>query len=217
MITTWIRGTGILLLLFGVAVTAPGYAGAEPPVPTSGAVLYELTENLSLKALSRGQRKATSQLQGIALAGTPLCPAALAGAAPYCIINATGSDNISLTTGKGNFGGTFTVVSPFDNATDGPELVIGRGHFSGKMDFSPAILSGVPLGTVEGEVGINGSRPLPFTGVFRLPFVYPALGHGNNPLYLIDPTTWDSVEVAPTEQALGYATVKFEISFPPSN
>src|SRR2546430_4172134 len=51
------------LLLFGVAVTAPGYAVAEPPVPASGAVLYELTENLSLRALSKGQRKATSQLQ----------------------------------------------------------------------------------------------------------------------------------------------------------
>jgi hypothetical protein len=213
---TWIRETGILLLLFAVMVTAPSYAVAQPPVPTSGAVLYELTENLSLRALRQGQRRATSQLLGVALSGTPLCPAALAGAAPYCIINATGSDNISLATGKGNFGGTFTVVSPFDNPTDGPELVVGRGHFSGKMDFSPAILGGVPLGTVEGEVGINGSRPVPFTGVFRLPFVYPPLGHGNKPLYLLDPTSWLVSETDSTEQALGYATVKFEISFPAS-
>ena len=205
--TTCIRGTGFLLLLFAVAFGAPNYAVAQPPVPTSGAVLYELTENLNLKALKGGQRKATSQLLGTALAGTPLCPTVLAQGAPACTINATGSDNISLTTGLGNFGGTFTVVAQFDNPVDSPELVIGRGHFSGKMDFSPAIPpNNVPLGSVVGEVGLNGSRPVPFTGVFRLPVGTPSMA-----FYLGASGSWEPVLA--NEQALGYPTVKFEISF----
>ena len=203
--TTCIRGTGFLLLLFAVAFGAPNCAVAEPPMPTSGAVLYELTENLNLKALRGGQRKATSQLLGTALAGTPLCPTALAQGAPACTINATGSDNISLTTGLGNFGGTFTVVAQFDNPVDSPELVIGRGHFSGKMDFSPAISGTAPLGTVLGEVGLNGSRPVTFSGVFRLP-----MGTAAAAFYL-GANGW--TPVLPNEQALGYPTVKFEISF----
>ena len=209
--TTWIRGTAILLLFGAVALVAPGYASAQPPVPASGAVLYEMTENLSLRALQRGQRRATSQLLGVALAGTPLCPAAAVNGAGYCVINATGSDNINLVVdspsfGKGNFGGTFTVVVPGDNPTDAPELVVGRGHFSGKMDFSPALRAIAPLGTVEGEVGLNGSRPVPFIGTFRLP-----MGAVNNAFYL-GASGWQPV--LPNEQALGYPTVKFEISFP---
>jgi|SRR2546425_8200127 len=204
--TTRIRGTGILLLLFAVAFGAPGYAVAQSPVPASGAVLYELTENLSLKALKGGQRKATSQLMGTALAGTPLCPTAVAQGASFCTINATGSDNISLTTGLGNFGGTFTVVVQGDNPVDSPELILGRGHFSGKMDFSPAILGGVPLGTVVGEVALNGSRPVSFTGTFRLP-----VGTVGNAFYLGASGSFEPV--AANEQALGYPTVKFEISF----
>ena len=204
--TTWIRGTGILLLLFAVALGTPRYADAQSPVPNSGAVLYELTENLSLRALKGGHRKATSELMGTALAGTPLCPTALALGAPYCMLNATGSDNISLTTGLGNFGGTFTVVVQGDNPVDSPELVVGRGHFSGKMDFSPAILNGMPLGTVVGEVGLNGSSPVPFTGTFRLPF-----GTVGTAMYMGD--DGKVIGVAPNEQALGWPTVKFEISF----
>ena len=204
--TTRTRGTGILLLLFAVAFGAPRYAGAQQPVPASGAVLYELTENLSLKALRGGHRKATSQLMGFALAGTPLCPTALAQGAQYCALNATGSDNISLTTGLGNFGGTISVVAQFDNPVDSPEAAIGRGHFSGKMDFSPAVLGGVPLGTVVGEVGLNGSRPVPFTGTFRLP-----VGTVTNAFYLGASGSFEPVLA--NEQALGFPTVKFEISF----
>ena len=47
---TWTRGTGILLLVGAVAVVAPSYAAAQPPMPASGAVLYVMTENLSLSA-----------------------------------------------------------------------------------------------------------------------------------------------------------------------
>jgi len=203
---TQIRGTGFLLLLFAVAFGAPRYAAAQPPVPTSGAVLYELTENLNMKALKGGHRKATSQLLGTALVGTVLCPTALAQGAPACTVNATGSDNISLTTGLGNFGGTLTVVAQFDNPVDSPELVIGRGHFSGKMDFSPALFGDVPLGTVVGEVGLNGSRSVPFTGTFRLPVGTPGMA-----FYLGASGSFEPVLA--NEQALGYPTVKFEISF----
>jgi hypothetical protein len=144
---------------------------------------------------------------GLAKAGTPLCPDTLGSA--YCTINATGSDNISLTTGLGTFGGTFTVVAQFDNPIDSPEAVVARGHFSGKMDFSPAIVNGVPLGTVVGEVGLTGTNPVPFTGTFRLP-----VGYAGYAFYL-GANGWD--QVLPAEQALGYPTVKFEITFPPSN
>src|SRR5690242_15643285 len=106
---TWIRGAVGLLLLFAVGFVAPGYA-----IAASGATLYELTENMSLKGLKNPHRRATSELMGFAAVGTPLCPKALveriSPGATSCTLNATGSDNISLTTGLGQFGGTFTVV-----------------------------------------------------------------------------------------------------------
>jgi hypothetical protein len=205
--TTWIRATGILLVLSAVTVITPGNVAAQPPLPESGAVLYELTENLNLRALKAGQRKATSQLMGIAKGGTPLCPASLG--VDYCTINATGSDNINVQTGMGNFGGTFTVVAQGDNPTDSPEAVLARGHFSGKMDFSPALVNGIPLGTVTGEVGLTGSKSVPFAGTFRLP-----VGYAGYSFYL-GAQGWDWVR--PNEEALGYPAVKFEISFPASN
>jgi len=60
---TWIRGIGSLLGLFALVAAAPGYAVAGPPVPNDAvvqachagtgpcAMLYETTENMSLKAL----------------------------------------------------------------------------------------------------------------------------------------------------------------------
>jgi hypothetical protein len=156
-----------------------GFAMAGVPAVASAesARLYEMTENM--KITSRGKferRKATSELIGTADLGTPLCPEALVLAvnpgAESCTINATGSDNVSLRTGLGDFGGTFSIVVQGDNASDSPEFVVMRGNFSGKMDFSPAILDGVPLGSVTGKMRINGARGfIPFTGTFRLPFV----------------------------------------------
>jgi hypothetical protein len=213
--------------LFAVALAAPGYAVAQPPVPASGAVLYEATENMSLKALANGRRKAVSELLGIALRGTPLCPEALvAGVAPTatnCTLNATGMDTISLATGLGTFNGSVTVVvqEVIDPNTgqftpDSPEVVIAKGRFFGRMDFSPAILHGVPLGSVVGHLSLDGfSRKLPFTGVFRLPFTIPGLGD----VYLVDPAkfgvppTFGVAPVLVNETALGYPTVRFEITF----
>lgn len=208
MMPTRIRGMVVPLLFAAVTVLVPTYAIAQPPLPASGAVLYELTENLSLRSLRGGHRKATSQLLGVAKGGTPLCPATLGAA--YCTINATGSDNINLSTGLGNFGGTFTVVVHGDNPVDSPEAVVARGHFAGKMDFSPALVNGVPLGTVTGDVSLTGGQPVPFTGTFRLP-----CGYTSFPVYLGAEGQWEPA--SPEEKALGYPTVKFEISFPASN
>ena len=207
---TWKRGAGILLLLFAVGLVAPGYAIAGP-----GAILYELTENMSLGGVKSPHRRATSELMGFAAVGTPLCPQALVDAvspgATFCTLNATGRDNISLVTGKGHFNGTVTVVVQGDNPVDSPEFVIAKGKFEGKMDFSPAILGGIPFGSVVGKLSFNGGKRVPFTGTFLLPFVLPEY-YGDTALYL-DLATGSAVPVAANEHSLGYPTVKFEISF----
>ncbi len=190
-----------LLFLLLALMVGPAPALANGP----DAVLYELTENMKLAGGQVLHRKATSELMGTAKAGTPLCPLPV-----DCTINATGSDNISLTTGLGNFGGTFTVVVQGDNPTDSPEYVVARGKFRGKMDFSLAILYTVPLGSVVGKMEIDGVHGhVPFTGTFRLPFV---LAAGYPPMYLLD--DFANVDlVAANEYSLGYPTVRFEIKF----
>lgn len=237
--TMWLQGMAILLPLFAAVVAAPGYAIAQlvPPVPDAGAchagtgpcaVLYETTENLKMQALRGGHRMATSALLGFAVRGTPLCPDELMPVTDplpaYCALNVQGSDNISLTTGLGQFRGNVTVVVQELNRAgmptpDSPELVIARGRFTGDMNFAPAILDSVPLGTVVGRVSLDGfGRPAPFTGVFRLPF---SLGFPGVNGYLLNPPNavpmdmndWDIGRVANNETAIGYPTVRFEISF----
>jgi len=233
-----ICATTILVLLLAMTPVGSGYAIAQPPVPnwdavSFEAVLYETTENLSMKALERGRRKAlSSSLVGFARRGSALCPDALVMAAkpeaPFCTLNSTGSDNISLTTGLGLFTGTLSVVVQEVNqltgqpTPDSPEVVIATGNFTGRMDFRPAIVGvddghdGVvqlPLGSVVGHLTLDGfSKRVPFTGVFRLPFLFPAVA-GDAPLYLLDPTTFTTVPVAPNEMAIGFPTVRFEITF----
>ena len=163
---TFLMPALLALLAF---VTAPLFGATAL---AADATLYELTENMKLVGKDSPRRKATSELMGTADAGTPLCP--LPVGAPPCTINATGSDKISLATGLGDFSGRFTAVVQGDNATDSPEFVIAKGKFKGKMDFSPAILWGIPMGTVVGHVVRDGSHTRhPFTGTFRLPFVLP--------------------------------------------
>lgn len=225
---TFVRRSMSALLLGAVIITSvPRTAAAEWAAPYD-AVLYELNENLSLRALRYGQRKATSQLLGFAKAGSPLCPEWLAGGAAFCTINATGSDDISLQTGLGKFAGTFSVVGQGDNPIDSPEAVMARGRFSGAMDFSPAILQEIPLGTVVGEMSLGGGRKQRFTGTFRLPFVVPTqdaacvAAHGlaacavdgyTDPMYLLNPSTFAVEYVDDTELAIGFPTVRFEITF----
>jgi hypothetical protein len=231
--TRWIRGTAILLVFVAIALATPSNAMAG-----SDAVLYELSENMGVVKNKDGQyRVAFSSLMGWAAVGTPLCPASVVTAfnpgATHCTITAFGVDNIKLSDGKGPFGGQFTIVVSGDNPVDSPELTVGRGHFSGEMDFSPAILYSIPVGSVTGKLYVSGSKKgVPFTGVFRLPFVTVAPVEGcqvqptpeqcyTPPLYLLDApsplpvdyTKWKVDYVKDDEKALGYPTVRFEISF----
>jgi hypothetical protein len=162
-----------MLGLIGVAVT-----GTPALVSAADAKLYELTENMKLVQRHHknqpavGRRIATSAISGTAEPGTPLCPIpAFQGGQARCAINVFGQDNISLATGLGTIEGSFTTVIQGDNPVDGPEAVVLKGEFRGQMDFSPAILKGVPFGTVTGKVKADHNRKREdFTGVFRLPF-----------------------------------------------
>ncbi len=234
---------GFLVLALAVVAVPLFAATASAQNLTADAQLYELTENMRLVGGKLVHRKATSELMGLAKAGTPLCPMPVG--APPCTINATGSDDISLATGLGNFGGTFTVAVQGDNATDSPEFVIAQGKFHGKMDFSPAVLGGLPLGTVVGKMVLDGNGgTVPFTGTFRLPFVLPGgdallaavFGWGPLPLTPFPTKFYDDqasscpsgiascsrplylgsdgpLPVAAEEYGLGWPTVRFEISF----
>jgi len=208
------------LLALLAFVTAPLFGATAL---AADATLYELTENMKLVGKDSPRRKATSELMGTANVGNPLCPAELVAmvspGATYCTINATGADKISLVTGLGDFSGTFTVVVQGDNPVDSPEFVVAKGKFKGKMDFSPAILHQQPYGTVAGTLTPNDSdrdrdRKVHFTGIFFLPFAFP--GDTSGAAYYLDFNPANPYGVVPVEdnqRALGYPTVKFEITF----
>lgn len=195
------------------------------------AVLYEVTESLSLAPLQLGQRVASAVLSGTVAAGTSVCPAEIAAAwsVKYCVLTAKATDNINIKTGKGPVEGRFRVLIQGDNPVDAPELVIIEGKLQGQIDLSPALLGKAPLGTLEkgrwrarGVIGgpvegldVEGT----LTGTFRLPFVvgFPEGCETNGsclsfskPLYLTDR---GPVKVAPNEYSLGVPTVKLEITF----
>jgi hypothetical protein len=194
-----------------------------------GARLYEVTENM--KRMVRGakrERVATAQLLGFADVGTPLCPPEVAGAAgpAGCVINATGEDIVHLGNGRGVVHGRFTVVVHGDNLVDGPELVVLSGKFRGSMDFTPALFEGKPYGTITGLFKVN-QHSYPFQGIFRLPFlvfVDPTTGQPCDPstnacvqitprpVYL-NVADGSFVEVADSEYAIGFPTVRFDVEF----
>lgn len=207
------------------------------PALAQSARLYELTENMKLIAKRHGtvpiRRTATSELMGFADVGTPLCPQALVDAvspgATSCTINATGSDDVKLTTLKGTLSGRYTVVVQGDNPVDSPEYVVTKGKFSGKIDFGNVASSG--FGTAEGTFTSDAGQKIHFNGTFRVPYLIfldvrnwnrcdPTVGNpycvqvtpkpvytdltGGNPL---------GVEVGVNEYSLGYPTVRFDITF----
>ena len=180
------------------------------PALAADATLYELTENMKLVGGKVLHRRATSELMGTAKAGTALCPMPVGY--PDCTINATGSDNIDTSTGLGNFGGTYTVVVQGDNPVDSPEYVIAKGKFKGKMDFSTAMYGyGTVVGTLDPDGGRHRDR-VGFTGIFFLPFALDASGTA----YYLDfnpANRYGVVPVQDDQKALGYPTVKFEITF----
>jgi len=217
-------------------VAAPLFAApALAQTLTADAQLYELTENMKLVGGNLVRRKATSQLMGWAKVGKPLCPtelvAAVSPGAEFCTINATGSDNVKLTTLKGTLSGRFTVVVQGDNPVDSPELVVMQGNFRGKIDFGN-VASG--FGTAEGTFTSDAGQKIPFSGTFRVPYLI-FLDVSVVPPTPCDPTTGGpycvqvtprpvytdlsggnplGVEVEPDEYSLGYPTVRFEINFP---
>jgi hypothetical protein len=237
-----------LVVFVALAVATVALVTGSRTASAADATLYELTENMSV-LLDDGvrHRNASSALTGWAAVGTPLCPATLVASyspgASACAVNATGSDSIDTTTGTGDFKGTLTVVVQGDNPADGPELVVMNASFSGKMDFSPALLNGVPYGTVTGTMKTtNGNDRFPFTGVFRLPFAgnyagpetggatlrnifcpltpvanpYAPVFDGYDLAYIATSNGAPSgscIDITPKEISLGAALVRFEITF----
>ena len=195
------------ILATACALVSFAMFGAAANAYAADVTLYEVTENMKLKTLERAKqsslrRQATSALTGTAAAGSPLCPLPVA-----CVINATGSDDIDVVSGLGTFKGKWTAVVHGDNDVDAPEYEILKGNFGGVMDFSPALVYGVPYGTVVGELKVGRDR-YPFTGVFYLPFLWPG-DDSRTPLFL---GATGPVPVAPNEFSVGFPTVKFEIT-----
>jgi len=198
-------------LVFGCLVLVAATSGSVRSSSAADAKLYEVTENMKLKTFRRAdtRRQATSALTGTARAGTPLCP--LPAGAPPCGVNVIGSDDIDVVTGLGTIKGTWTAVVQGDNEVDAPEYEIASGRFEGRMDFSPALVRGLPYGTVTGELR-RGTERFAFTGVFSLPFISPG-DPNQTPLYL---SGGGPIQVQPGEYSINFPTVKFEITFGPA-
>ena len=159
-----------------------------------------------------------------------------------CTVIATGTDDVQLVidpkTGQviptsGKVFGTYAVVVQLDNPTDSPELPVQTGTFSGVINFQPPL----PLGFVsEGTFTIDGmSGSFPFQAVFRQPFTRSAKGSAKGDVlthrgergekvsrtdasarrtqafYLLDDGSLQRVR--PDERAVGWPTVRFEITF----
>jgi hypothetical protein len=233
------------LLLFPLLVVAlampmaPTLATAQPPAwaaplelaANSDATLYEATENMRLtrRGSLAQSRKATSELMGVVRRGSPLCPVVAPGTG-HCTVNATGHDTINLTTGMGSLDGTLTVVVQDTNLVDSPEVVVMKGKFLGTIDFTPALFLGLPFGTAEAHLVVNGVGRIPFTGTFRQPISGATLPDFLNPcpttdracaVYFAGFTNSHSVPVPefvlvqPNEFALSFAAVRFEITLHP--
>jgi len=225
--------TALSLLLLSIALLvgpAPGpAAGGDSPAVAPGVVFYELTEDMYLVD-ANGQpvtdqaqavsRVAVAQLAGWAALGTPLCPdtALVAPKTTRCFVNATGTDTLSLTDGKGPLSGTFTVVVQGDNEVDPPEFVVMRGTFEGDADLGPAFSGEAPLGFISnGTVTIDGGGTFSFSGTFRLPYSIGLGGKHRKPgphqaaFYLGDDGT--PIPVKQEERSLGFPTLRIEISF----
>lgn len=205
-----LKSTALLALALALL---PGVGAAQEP--DVNATLYEVTETMKVRLHPAGGRRvATAALMGWVSAGTPLCPAELAGGAARCTVIAFATDNINLATGRGPVRGSFAVVVQGDNPVDAPELVVIRGEISGTIDLSPLLgTPPSPLGFVTGRWSAHGVGGTPLagfrghgrlSGTFRLPFVI----NGSVPLYLTD---GGPVPVAPEEYSLGLPTVKLEL------
>lgn len=223
-----VRWSGMALMLLLLAATV-----GPMPAQAAGAdaALYEVTEDMYLKdsagafvtsAVPGGRRTAVARLSGWAKLGTPLCPSWVLYINPgtkRCTVNASGADDLSLSTGKGTLDGTFAVVVQGDNLVDAPELVIMTGTFKGDADMSLAF-SGKPLGFITNGVGTidgyNGAT-FAFSGTFRLPFALDWAGkyvriRKNHAAYYLSDSGY-LFRVRRDEKSLGVPTVRIDLKF----
>jgi hypothetical protein len=131
----------------------------------------------------------------------------------WIVVNATGgADDAS---GVGPVRGTMFVMAEFRNTADAPELEILSADFSGQLDLSPALLQGIPRGTIVGKYSARGEKNSimdgykiqgSFEGIFRIPFLY-----GQQPSYLLDDGR--VVPLAPDEYSIGQPTPRLELTF----
>lgn len=195
-------------VVFGAALFAAAIVGPSPAV-AQDAVLYEVSETMTVKGGKMARRVANAALVGWANGGTGICPAPIT----RCQVTAFAQDNINLATGRGPVKGSFAIVVQDQNDVDGPELVVFQGSLVGHMDLSPAILGGTPLGSISGTWTARGRSSLEgvdrngtFTGIFRLPFLM-----GGVPSYLMGPTS--VVPVGSDERSRNTPLVRLELMF----
>jgi hypothetical protein len=246
--------------------TVPAMAQGRPAPGPNQAFLYEMDEQAVLLNASgnvlvpdpSGQsptglvdsktgrpdmpviRRATSQLQGVAMLGSLLCPilAEVTVASNECTVMATGTDDVELVLDpasgqlvptRGAVWGTYAVLVQLDNGVDSPEFPVQTGTFHGVINFQPPW----PLGFVsDGVFTIDGvaDKWWPFDAVFRQPFrdseerhAGPRRGNAvkssrtgasartDAAYYLLDDGKWQQLRA--DERAVGWPTVRFEITF----
>jgi hypothetical protein len=192
----------IVMVALLLSMSVPVFAN-EPD-----ASLYELTESMSV---SRGHRLATSALGGFAKPNTALCPPEFVPpGGERCVINATGSNDISLFNGRGPVSGTFTNVAQDINPIDIEELILRTGAFRGQMDLSTGSVTF--LGTMKGFMTVDGETSVRrFVGVVRFP-----IPCGGSLCYVTsdsDAVPTGVTPLLPHEFALGRGMVRLDIYF----
>ena len=229
-----------LVALATALLAFPAVGDAQTGTPS--VTLHEISERVTFRPKGDGDggafvimRSAISPLLGFATLGTPLCPSSLMVTVPEvnsCTVTAIGWDSVSTATGIGPVLGIFDVVinAPGNSSVHIPDLPVISGKFSGTVDLSPAILHGVPLGSISGTFTITRvadatgrlvsvtASSLPFTGTFRLPFAISPTGSAVKTdqtqvaYYLADdlktpiPIEWD-------QHSMGFPTVRLEVNF----
>ncbi len=188
-------------------------------------VLYEVTEvtvyvdakgNKAQSPDEAAYRMAYATLSGWVEIENALCPATVRLMNPQaqvCYIIASGVDKLDIRPTspdlwKGTVRGFYTVVVQGDNPTDGAELVVQVGTFSGTMD-----LSARPLGTITGSfrpcTGKETCSQYAFRGTFRLPFTLQ-----DGVAYYLADGGQSVIPVGAFEQTLGVPTVRLDLTFP---
>jgi len=212
-----------------VLLNAAGHVLVPDPSGQSPTGLVDSTTGAPAMPVTR---HATSQLQGVATLGSILCPVpqAVTVGTNECVVIATGTDDVTLVPdpksgqlvpSSGAVWGTYAVVVQLDNPVDSPEMPVQTGTFHGTITFQPPLPLGFVSGgtlTIDGMPGVN----IPFNAVFRQPFKKTPNGpvplsrsaassRSGNAYYMLDDGS--SQKVQSDERAVGWPTVRFEISF----